>query len=538
MAPVLITIKNTDRNATVSVKEALKAAAALQTEKEQQVILQFESSEYHFYAEEAFEGMFYPANNECGSKKVIFPLLGRRNLTIDGGGSRFVFCDRVTPFAIQNSENITLKNFTVDFSFPRYNWATVTAVDEEGISVAMDRQLFDYSVQDGNLLFGVGSTKLSTRSRKISVKGIHPHRGTCFFYVGDIDIDINPAAPTVRVDAEEIRGQGNGKPAGDIRFRYREGSFKPAYEAGDRLCLAYDNNRENFFTFAELSKKLTFENITIRRNGGMGIFGQLCSDIVIDGLCVAPEEGREEYFTTTADAMHFINCDGKMEIRNSRVEKAYDDALKAHGAYCIVQEICAPDQVMVGWGNAEQTGMIPFLAGDVAAVNDPEAGAETGRIKVAEVMYNEERTEICLRFAEEIVGRIKTGDMLENPLRMPELLLENNTVLSCPHMRLSAPVMTVRGNELGLLHADIHINDLFGFWCESGAVQQALIEENHFLATYDRTCIDIRSERSGALRKQHREITIRSNVFEMPQEKAIHAEACENLRVEGNRFAG
>lgn len=537
METVLITVKNTNQNATILVKEALAKAAAVHIEDEQQVILRFEPSEYHFWAEEAFEGAFYPANNECGVKKVIFPLMGCRNLTIDGGGSRFVFCDRVTPFAIQNSKNIKLKNFIADFSFPRYNWATVTAVSEEGISISMDRQLFDYSVRDGNLLFGVGSTKLSTRSRKISVKGIHPHRGTCFFYVGDIDIDINPAAPTVRVDAEElsvVREGGNSQ--GDIRFRYREGSFKPVYEVGDKLCLAYDNNRENFFTFAELSKGLTFERITIRRNGGMGIFGQLCSDIVIDGLCVAPEEGREEYFTTTADAMHFINCDGRMEIRNSRVENAYDDALNVHGVYCMVQEICAPDRVKVGWGNAEQVGMIPFMAGDTAAVNDPKSGAETGRIIVSEVICNEERTEISLRFAEEITDCMKIGDMLENPLRMPQLLLENNTVLNCPHMRVSAPVITVRGNKLGLLYADIHINDLFGFWCESGAVQQARIEDNHFLATHDRTCIDIRSERLGEQRKQHKEITIRNNVFEMPEEKAIHAEACEKLRVEGNRF--
>lgn len=529
--PVIIPVQNTCTNATLLVKEALARIPDTEQCGDQQFVLLFEPSEYYFYADGAYVGEFYPANNECGAKTVVFPLIGRRNLTIDGGGSRFIFCDRVTAFVIQNSTNIRLQNFTVDYAFPRYNRATVVAVDESGLYVSMDRKQFGYHTENGNLVFHVGNDTLNTRSRKISVKGIAPRRATCFFYVGDIEIPINPAAPTVLVDAEEVT-----ESRADICFRYRKDSYRPAYEVGDQLCLAYDNNRENFLVLAELSAGLTFQNINVWRNGGMGIFGQLCTDIVIDGLCVAAPEGREEYFTTTADAMHFINCDGKMEIRNSRVEHAYDDALNVHGVYCVVQEIPEPDLVKVGWGNAEQSGMIPFLAGDVAAVNDPETGRETGRIPVAQMSYPADRSELLIRFAEPVTGRMKKGDMLENPERMPVLTLENNTVLSCPHMRVSAPQMTIRGNVLGLLHADIHINDLFGFWCESGAVQQAVIEENRFVTKHHRTCIDVRSERKGENRKKHRNIIIRNNQFALPQTEAIHVDACESLTLEDNHF--
>lgn len=105
-----IVISNTKENSTPVVINTLNTL-----KNSKNAVIRFERGKYYFTKQGCFEGLFYPSNNASGMKKVIFPIIGFDGLTIDGGGSEFIFCDRVFPFIIQNSKNITLKNFTVDF---------------------------------------------------------------------------------------------------------------------------------------------------------------------------------------------------------------------------------------------------------------------------------------------------------------------------------------------------------------------------------------------------------------------------------------
>ena len=330
----IISIKNSEDNATLLVKQAFS-----KIKEQEENIIRFEKSTYYFYAEGAYEDIFYPCNNATSEKRVVFPILNMKNVTIDGGGSEFVFCDRVTPFVLQNSENICLKNFSIDFSFVRYCMGKVISGNDSGFGLHINRDLFRYHVDNGNLLFGVGTDFLSTKKRKISVKGIAPKRRVYFFYVGDTECKINLAAPCVLADAEES-DEG-------IFLRYREDSFKVPYEPGDLLCLANDNERENCGIFAEFSKRIVLKDIFMYRCAGMGIIAQLCTDITIDNFKIAIKENREEFYPTTADAMHFVQCDGKLVIQNSEVHGAYDDAVNIHGVYSNVEEVLSKYQVKI-----------------------------------------------------------------------------------------------------------------------------------------------------------------------------------------------
>lgn len=102
-------------NATQSIVSALTMI-----KENEETLIRFEKGSYRFLKDGTLEDYFYPSNNTSGRKNVVFPILNIKNLTIDGGGSEFVFCDRIFPFVIQNCENITLKNFSIDFSFPRH----------------------------------------------------------------------------------------------------------------------------------------------------------------------------------------------------------------------------------------------------------------------------------------------------------------------------------------------------------------------------------------------------------------------------------
>ena len=59
------------------------------------------------------------SNNDKGEKAIAFPLIGKKNITVDGEGAALVFSGDILPFAIDGCENVTVKNLSVDYVSPR-----------------------------------------------------------------------------------------------------------------------------------------------------------------------------------------------------------------------------------------------------------------------------------------------------------------------------------------------------------------------------------------------------------------------------------
>ena len=81
--------------------------------------------------EGVFHGVFAPSNNDTGEKRVVFPLIGKKRLRIDGRGAVLSFTERLFPFIPQDCEDVVLENFTIDFTFPRCAVAEVLRADAE-----------------------------------------------------------------------------------------------------------------------------------------------------------------------------------------------------------------------------------------------------------------------------------------------------------------------------------------------------------------------------------------------------------------------
>ena len=133
--------------------------------------IRMEPGEYRIFTEDCACRFVSSAASPNGEKDVAFPIQGKRNITLDGGGADLVFCDRLSPFVIEDCESITLKNFTMDYAFLRYAFAKVLDTREDGLVLAMNPAI-DHFVKDGHLYFRCGSQTLSTRERKISMKRI------------------------------------------------------------------------------------------------------------------------------------------------------------------------------------------------------------------------------------------------------------------------------------------------------------------------------------------------------------------------------
>ena len=147
------------------------------------------------------------------------------------------------------------------------------------------------------------------------------------------------------------------------------------------------------------------------------------------------------------------------------------------------------------------------------------------------------RDELLLTF-DRPLDALAPGDWAENPGRSPDVFLfEDNTVLDCPHMRVSPSKKTVlRRNRLRLESRDVYVCDLFKFWYESGAVEEMLVEDNDFAAR-GRPCIEVTTTRAADTTRLHGRIVIRRNRFAAASEaEAISVAHAREASVGNNEF--
>jgi hypothetical protein len=128
-----------------------------------------------------------------------------------------------------------------------------------------------------------------------------------------------------------------------------------------------------------------------------------------------------------------------------------------------------------------------------------------------------------------------SGMLLENRSKMPRVTIENCTVKRCPHIRLSAPISTVKDNYFDLSAENLYVYDLIDFWGECGAVEEMLIENNSFGALAERS-ITIGSCRPESSNHLHDKIIIKNNRFAKPEKEAIVASHVQNLVLDNNTF--
>jgi len=515
------TVKVGTENLTELMQEILAKASATE-----ETVIEFEKGTYRFYRKGSRLHDIFSSGGASTRNYVVFPLVNAKNVTVNGNGSDFVFCDRVQSFLVQNCENVIFQNFQTDFSFLRYAWGTVTRTDETGFAVALDKATFRYFIENGTLNFVCGEDTLSTKTRKISLKRISPTpSGVYFLYSTKTEAAIDKAAPCVFVDAEECED--------GVLFRYGAHSASVAFAVGDVVCLAYDNDREAQTFYCENSRNITVQNVSVYRGGGMGFVADICENITIDRLRIGIKEGRNEYFSTTADGVFLTNCSGDFIFKNSCVQDTYDDAMNIHGYYTAVSKVVSPTEVILTHLHFSHNGLVPYKVGDVLRVSNPEDFTEIGTVTVKAVSANEDRSVICLVYNGTVP--LFEGALLENAERMPTVRIENSAFIHCPHVRLSAGRAYVYNNKFALIANDLCIRDLIRFWGESGAVERMCIIGNRFGNTAQNS-IRIASYRPEDSNRLHKTIIIEGNEFAQSQEQAIVASGVTDLQVRNNTF--
>ena len=526
-----ITIRHTSHNATPEVVRALNEIKAAGGGE-----LHFEAGEYHFFREGAEKKFFAVSNNSANDKYIAFPIIGMENLTVDGHGSVFVFHEIVFPFMISQSKGIAIQNLTFDIGMsPLVNFQLHHRT-ERGFYMDIDRDASPFYVENGSIFFKRETGIWNGARCLLSLHAIGRHQvqylatGEC----GSMDFG-NLPAQLMKCNVSET-------PTG-IYAEYRDDSPSRCSFGDEPISAIIDGGRSVDLICLDRSEDTKLSSVTVARGIGMGIIGQLSRNILIDGFSTVTDRREKGHQTLTADALHFVNCDGYLEIRNCVISDTMDDAINVHGMYTSVSEY-SKSTIKAAIMHREQHFFNPYRAGDRLEIIDPDGFCVVAEFTVSSTQLNTDNgTEIELS-GEFTHGAdlVKNGFLIENPDRMPNLHLHHNNFDKFPHNRISgAGEILVEENRFSDCHAALLCLDLARYWYESGRVKH-LVYRNNLLKNCDITGrgaflrIGIDGIPDESAPKIHGRIEITGNQFSDISSLAIKAGGVRELIIKDNVF--
>lgn len=496
--------------------------------------LHFEKGEYHFYREGCVSRFFAVSNNSAGEKAIVFPIIDMENVTVDGHGSLFVFHEVTFPFLLSHSQNITLKNITFDLGTSPLVTFRLHDFSDDGFYMDIDREESPFVLDDGAIDFIREWGVCHGKDKLFSLHAMGRHQ-VQYLATGEKDADPSTLpAPLMKCNLTPT-------PTG-VYAKYREDSPRHCTFGEETVSCILDGGRSVDAICLDHSCNIRIKNIAIARAIGMGIVGQLSTNIYINGFSTdtSLHPGHQ---TMTADAMHFVNCDGVLEITNCQICDTMDDALNVHGMYTVVSGV-EGDTLFVKIMHREQKLFSPYREGDRLVLIDNVTLEKKAEFRVTSSQFvGQSGFNLALRGAF-LYGKeeIENGYLVENPDRMPDLYMHHNHFHHFPHNRISgAGKVIVEDNIFSDCHAALLCLDLARFWYESGRVRH-LVYRNNTLKNCDITGrgafvrIGVDGYSPDATPRIHEKIEITGNHFSEIPHLAILVSGVKEWTVEHNTF--
>lgn len=482
------------------------------------VRIEFEKQTYEIKPDRCFERCLYISNHGWnGLKRIVTLIENMDGIELDFCGSTILCRDVMTPFAILNSRNVTVKNVTLENPNTYFYQARVTAHGDGYID--LERMVADerFVLRRGEL---VAKYRQSTfvASNSIEYNG---KTGEIEYGVGDHSF----GEFMWNMDYEDL---GNGKLRLKGVKRYPPIGNVAVISAARRLGCGF---------FCEDSSDIRLENVTIHSCFGMGILAQTCHNITLDSFNTLRH--GDYYYTANADSTHFVNCTGTVCVENSTFEGQLDDALNIHGMYTSIFDK-TEHELFVHEVHEEAKGIRIYRAGDRIQILKPNTLIPYTEKTVREVEYiNEDTIRIVLC---EDTGDIQVGDDVESLTRAADLIFRNNVVRN---NRARGMLVATRGKAV-IENCYFHTSGcaiLFEangeYWYESGGVQDVTIRNNTFdgckysvwgSATVE--CAPRKATESG--KYFSREIKVIDNKFHMINDTVVAFDNLEHVVYSGN----
>jgi len=493
---------------TPSVRAALEAVRSGKATK-----ISFSAGRYVFWPERASEQYLFVSNNDEGLKRIAFPLNGVDGLEIDGGGATFVFHGSTVPFLLADSNDITLSNFSVDFSRPFHSEGQLLKITPNHVDLEFSEE-FPHEIRNGVLVFTGGKKASGPATTVTSGEALYPYGSLLAF---------DPVKRETAFMAKDRYRVGEGIAAeriADNQVRIKIPNISA--EQGDILVFS-PKNRDVPGVVISDSSGVHLSKITIHHCGGMGVIAQRSSDLFIEKLQVTPPPGGKRIVSTTADATHFVNCKGRIEMIDCLFEQQKDDATNVHGLYAKITRIFSPNRFEVTMVHPQQAGVDFIKAGTRLELNDGPSLQEEGFARVKSVeRINKQRT--IVEIEESLPESVTVGDSVADAEANTADVLIRNCVIRGNRARGillgSRGKIVVEGNTFHTPGAAILFEGDSRFWFEQAGVRDVVIRDNTFdncnFGVWGTGCIQVGSGIADEFKsssRYNRNIRIENNLF-------------------------
>jgi hypothetical protein len=491
--------------------------------------LTFPAGRYDFWPHHCIEKDYFESNTTDNNPKRLAILIERFDgLTIDGGGSDFVFHDRIQPFTVDSSANVVIKNLSIDWDVPLTAQAVVLQATDRFVDLQIDVYESPYIIEDGQLVFvGEGwksawsGTMEFDRDRRIVV----PRTG---------DRGCMNADGGFR--AEELS-------KGTVRIH---AAYKRTPAIGNLLVLRH-SERDHAGIFIVDSKNITLENLNIYHCAGLGVLAQYSENLAFTNVNNVPNEKKGRILAGHDDGFQISNCRGDVSVKNCVFHALMDDPVNVHGTSVRIVERVDDYTLRCQFMHNQSSGMTWARAGESVGFIDNKSmqTIATGTVK----SYRRETKDVFeLVFTQAVPKQVAAGHALENLVWTCNFSVTGSHFKSCRARGLlvSTPGKTlIADNVFESSGSAILIAGDANGWYESGAVKDVTITRNTFkspcMTSMYQFCEGVISifpiiPQKNAATPFHRNIRIVDNRFELYDYPILYALSTDGVEFSDNKL--
>ncbi|WPU92329.1 right-handed parallel beta-helix repeat-containing protein [Mucilaginibacter sabulilitoris] len=480
------------------------------------VTVNFAPGTYNFYPKNAFKKQFHISNTNDKPyelKAIALYINNCRFVDIKAQGAKILLHGKMIETCVDHSENVSISGITYDYFRPTVSELQVmnTGPNFADLKIHPDSK---YSIKDSLLTWeGEG-----WRHKPIELWQVLDRQ------TGDLqrtDIAVN-----------------------DIKYAETDNNMVRAYfkkDPGFKTGLIYQNRdvtRDCAGIFIQRSKNIILKNIRINFMHGMGVVNQFCENISMDGVSVKPDPKSGRTCSAWADILHFSGCRGKIEIKNSYLSGANDDAINVHGTYLRIMESPKPNQVRVQFMHDQTYGFDAFTAGDsIAFIHSESLQQYADNLVVNAKKLNDK--EMLLTLKRSVPGGINPKDVIENTTWTPQVWIHRDTITKIPTRGVlvtSRRKVIIEDNIFLHIHMSaISIADDAASWYESGMVKNLTIRHNRFVQCGEPVII-ICPENTQSNTAVHQNISIINNNFDLQGQQVLSAKSTSGVQFLNNNI--
>lgn len=488
------------------------------------VSIELPKGEYHFYPDGALRMSYYISNHDQQDMQPVgLPIVGQKNLKINGHGSTFVFHGAMQPVLMMDSRGVELNDITIRHDAPYYNEGKIVEIKDGKTTLEFDSR-FRWEVRDGQYyMMGDGVARLASAVLAFEPDGSMVATGKA----GDMGwtsrcVQVAPNRVQFHQDASAM-----GLKPGQILVLRHYGRPHPAM-----VLYRADG--------------VTLNNVVFQDSQGMALIAQRSRNISINGGGCICAPGR--VYTVSADATHFSNCAGHIAVKGAMYEGMMDDAINVHSTCLGIVRKLSPREIMVRYMHGQAVGFeviakgerIQFIKGKTLE-NHPQLG------RAERVVWVDEN-HLCITLEKPLPEDVGEGDAIENADWYPSVCFSNCTV---QHNRARGtlfttpkPVLVENCRFMGSSGSAILLAGDAQGWYESGRCLDVRIINNLF----DHNLIQRYQFTEGIIsiypmvrnpdaqrERYHRHILIEGNTFLTHRVPLIYAISADNIIFRGNK---